>query len=120
MKENSLLSNYQIYVSEISKIMQKVALQEAPLAISSVFREQRRMSGMSTRSTSNIFLPFTKKSRCMQALSYSGPKIWNMLPDEVKNFNDDTLIIENYSNYKTYKLFSKSIKSFALDNIDFI
>ena len=56
----------------------------------------------------------------MQALSYSGPKIWNVLPDEVKNVNDDTSITEINSNYKTYKLFSKSIKLFALDNIDFI
>ena len=120
MKENFLLSNNQICMCETSKVMQKVALQEAPLAISSVFQGQRRERGMNTRSSSNIFLPFTRKSRCMQALSYSGPKIWNRLPDEVKNVHNNVSIMNRNSYYVTYKAFSKNIKCFALDNVDFI
>ena len=120
MKQNMLLSNNQIFKSEISKIMQKVALQEAPLSILSVFQEQRRPGGMNTRSNSNIFIPFSKKSKCMQAMSYSGPKIWNSLPDDIKKLNSDLSSIENQLSFSPYKVFCKSIKSHALSTIEFI
>ena len=57
IKENSLLSNNQIYNCEIAKLIQKVTLHEAPSSISLVFKEQRRIEGMTTRSFSDIFIP---------------------------------------------------------------
>ena len=120
MKEKSLLSNNQIYKSEIAKIMQKVSLQEAPTPILSVFQDQRRIGGMNTRSNSDIFIPSIGKSKCMQALNFSGPKIWNCLPEYVKKEPNNVSLSVNDSQLIPYEAFSKSIKSFALSDIDFI
>ena len=56
----------------------------------------------------------------MQALNYSGPKIWNSLPEYVKKEPRNVLSILDDSELIPYKAFCRGIKSFALSDIDFI
>ena len=77
MKDANLLSNNQIYHSEIAKLYHKLENGTIPECFSQLFENQTRASTIRTRSSPTFFQPFRRIRLTQQAFNYQGPKIWN-------------------------------------------
>ena len=112
MKDSNLLSINQMYHSEISKLYHKLENGTIPDCFTQLFENQIRASNIRTRSSSTHFQPFRRIRLTQQAFNFQGPKIWNSIPSMFK-MNDENCPVEN-------ALFSKNIKEYVINNIDFI
>ena len=118
MKENGLLSVNQIYHLEVAKLMQKLALKSIPSSFNYIFQGQTRSSRTSTRSGTSINQAQSSTEKCAQAIRCSGPKIWNNLPRLIRfsSSPEDEII----NNPIPMNPFTKNMKKFAMNEIDFI
>ena len=131
MNENKILSVNQIFHLEIAKIMQRVTLKTIPVPFTDIFQNQLRTTTMVTRCSSNFFQLFTSFQKCQQSISYTGPKIWNALPLDIKGSPEmdtpnqqDNPSIDNDSLFSPsitpfMKQFKNRMKKFALESLDF-
>ena len=97
-----------------------------------IFDNQLRTTQMITRFSSDFFPSYTSFQKCKQSVSYTGPKIWNGIPIDIKDIpelgisnNLKNCCIEydsiSSSNSKLFiSQFKKRMNKFALDNVDFI
>ena len=112
MKENNLLSVNQIYQIEIAKLMHRVNLNSIP----SPFHGQIR-TDISAKSGSRIIQGHTSTAKCGQSIRCTGPKIWNALPRSLRFLSPDE--IDNLTPVQM-NVFKTKIKTYSIENIDFI
>ena len=112
--------------------MKRVTLKTIPTPFIDIFENQLRTTKMITRFSSDFFPLYTSFQKCKQSISYTGPKIWNSIPIDVKDIpelgisNDlenssieqDSILDLNNKLFITQ--FKKRMKKFSLDNVDFI
>ena len=125
MIDNELLSVNQIFNVEISKLMQRVALDFIPSPFTDIFQNQERLSHITTRSSSNYYQPFMTTKKCQQSINYTGPFIWGSIPSDVKvpltETDFDSAGPSMLSrNARVVKSFTKRMKKYSLQSIDFI
>ena len=129
MIENKILSINQIFHLEISKLMQRVALNFIPSPFTDIFQNQERTLSMTTRSSSSYFQPLMFAQKCHQSISYTGPLTWGIVPSNIKvSLNNADFVISSYQNdalisshkVRLLKTFTKRMKKYSLRNIDFI
>ena len=84
MIENNFLSVNQIYQVETSKIMQKVALGIGPIAFRTLFKKQIKVSEIGSGKISTFIQGSVKSVKCSQSIRFTGPVIWNALPNRIK------------------------------------
>ena len=83
MIKNELLNIQQLYESEIAILMYKFQKRTLPIPIQQLF--QLKPSQIKTRSDSQIISSCFRTTICQQSIKFIGPKIWNTLPQEIKN-----------------------------------
>ena len=130
MISQKLLSVNQIFNLEVGKFMQRLALEIIPIPFLSMFSDQERVSERETRSASIYFQPHTSKSKCKQSIRFTGPLIWNAIPNAVKKSTNEMLDnrvfvrnseqLDRNATWLPTKTFAKKMKAHALQNIDFI
>ena len=119
MKENKLLSVNQIFHVEVAKLMHNVTLESIPKPFLNIFSRQTRLSTTSTRSGTTFLQGPATTAKCDQSISFIGPKIWNSTPREVRFISSENEFIVNNTPLP-FKTFLAKMKTFALENIDFI
>ena len=83
MIENELLNIWQLYKSEIAILMYKFQKRTIPIPIQQLF--QLKPCQIKTRSNSQIISSCFRTTVYQQSIKFIGPKIWNTLPQEIKN-----------------------------------
>ena len=83
MIKNELLNIQQLYESEIAILMYKFQKHTLPIPIQQLF--QLKPCQIKTRSDSQIISSCFRTAICQQSIKFIGPKIWNTLPQEIKN-----------------------------------
>ena len=83
MIKNELLNIQQLYESEIAILMYKFQKRTLPIPIQQLF--QLKPCQIKTRSDSQIISSSFRTTICQQSIKFIGPKIWNTLPQEIKN-----------------------------------
>ena len=83
MIKNELLNIQQLYESEIAILMYKFQKRTLPIPIQQLF--QLKPCQIKTRSDSQIISSCFRTAICQQSIKFIGPKIWNTLPQEIKN-----------------------------------
>ena len=83
MIKNELLYIQQLYESEIAILMYKFQKRTLPIPIRQLF--QLKPCQIKTRNDSQIISSYFKTTVCQQSIKFIGPKIWNSLPQEIKN-----------------------------------
>ena len=85
MIKNELLNiqHQQLYESEIAILMYKFQKRTLPIPIQQLF--QLKPCQIKTRSDSQIISSCFRTTVCQQSIKFIGPKIWNTLPQEIKN-----------------------------------
>ena len=125
MTENKILSVNQIHFTEVAKIMNRVMLGTIPVPFIDVFDNQIRTSTMVTRHASMYYQRTTTLQKCKQAISYTGPFVWNSIPVDVKHDSEvgnssDSDLVDYICSKSTLKRFTRRIKKYALENVAFI
>ena len=72
-----------MYESEIAILMYKFQKRTLPIQIQQLF--QFKPCQIKTRSDSQIISLYFRTTICQQSIKFIGPKIWNTLPQEIKN-----------------------------------
>ena len=116
MKENKLPSVNQIYYLEVAKLMQKYVLRTIPSPINDIFKEQVRTTDIHTRSNISINPGQYRTIKCEQSIRFSGPKVWNELPSQVKFFSNSSFPDVPLP----FPVFKQNMKSFVIMNVEFI
>ena len=119
MKEHNILSVNQIFHLEVSKIMQKHALNSIPSPFLKIFQARIRTSSTSTRSGTTITPAPSSTLKCAQSIRCSGPKIWNNVPKNIRYAPTNSLDFSNL-NPNPLTVFVPKMKEHAIQNIDFI
>ena len=83
MIKNELLNIQQLYESEIAILMYKFQKRTLPFLIQQLF--QLKPYQIKTRSDSQIISLCFRTRVYQQSIKFIGPKIWNTLPQEIKN-----------------------------------
>ena len=83
MIKNELLNIQQLYESEIAILMYKFQKRSLPIPIQQPF--QLKPCQIKTKSDSQIIFSCFRTTICQQSIKFIGPKIWNTLPQEIKN-----------------------------------
>ena len=125
MAEQKMLSVNQIHFTEVAKIMEKVTLDSIPEPFINVFENQTRTSTMVTRNASTYYQRSTIREKCKQAISYTGPFVWNTIPVDVKNNSEfdsfsDRDFVDSTSKKCSLKRFTRRMKKYALESVAFI
>ena len=125
MAEQNMLSVNQIHFTEVAKIMEKVTLDFIPVPFINVFENQTRTSTMVTRNASTYYQRSTIREKCKQAISYTGPFVWNTIPVDVKNNSEfdsssDRDFVDFTSKKCILKRFTRRMKKYALKSVAFI
>ena len=122
MTDKNIMSVNQLYHCEVAKIMHMIAINDAPESLISIFAQQSRFSNMNLRSAS-IYLPALSSTlKGQQCINFTGPSIWNNLPMQIKK--DISRTNENINldetNYFPIKRFVLNMRSYALNDVDYI
>ena len=128
MIDNKILSTNQIYYLEVAKVMKRVNLGLIPAPFIDILQNQVRTSTMVTRRASLYYQRFTALEKCKQAISYSGPFVWNTIPVDVKSHAETDLPIvsvesdsaEKNRKKSCFNKFTKCMKKYALENVAFV
>ena len=91
MKDLKILNIYDRVFLRKSKFMHKVANQITPSYINEMFQMRNQVDDMPfLRSVShnNFIPPKPKKEIFKRSMSYSGPLVWNSLPNDIKQINN--------------------------------
>ena len=75
--------------------MQKHALGTLPAPFTDIHRDQLRLSQIQSRSATQVIQPTARFTKCEQAVRYTGPKVWNNIPNDIKytlNVNGSALM----------------------------
>jgi len=99
MAKNELLTIKQLYDSEIAILMYRFQKNDLPDAFQDIF--QLKTTQMRTRSNSQITPSSFRTKTSQQSIKFIGPKIWNDLPNEIKNS-------------KSLKIFKNKLKSYYI------
>ena len=83
MIKNELLNIQQLYESEIAILMYKFQKSTLPIPIQQLF--QLKPCQIKTRSDSQIISSCFGTTVYQESIKFIGPKIWNTLPQEIKN-----------------------------------
>jgi len=75
-----------------------------PLEFSNIFKI--RSLKVQTRNSSNIIMPSLKNSSSQQLIKFSDPKLWNRIPNDIKNSKSINLLV-----------FRKKMKHYVIANI---
>jgi len=75
-----------LYQFEIAKIMHKIHNNSTNLSKCNLFRKTAKIHTHNTRSNSNTdyFIPRIPTSQAQKSLSFSGTKVWNGIPTQIK------------------------------------
>ena len=128
MNELKMLSVNQIHHLEVAKIMAKTKLGMIPEPFNDILENQTRLSTIVTRRASTYYQRFTTLEKCKQAIGYFGPFVWNSIPVDVKIKSDNNIFITpdvsdsvDFDHKKSnLKQFSKRMKKYSLENVNFI
>ena len=118
MKENNLPSVNQIFHFEIAKLMQKNSLSTIPSPIKDIFNHQVRAANIRTRSNVSINPGLFRTKKFEQSIRFTGPKVWNELPNELRFFSNSSPNSRNIP--LPFFVFRQKMKSFVLTNVAFI
>lgn len=85
-KQLNLLKINELYEHEVAKFMFNFKSNKLPLTFSNYFTKTKTMHNRSTRSSDLdcYFLPRCKTSRLQRSVKFSGVKIWNSLPADIR------------------------------------
>ena len=83
MIKNELLNVEQLYESEIAILMYKFQKRTLPIPIQQLF--QLKPCQIKTRNNSQIISSYFRTTVCRQSIKFIELKIWNTLPQEIKN-----------------------------------
>ena len=83
MIKNELLNIQQLYESEIAILMYKFQKSTLPIPIQQLF--QLKPCQIKTRSDSQIISSCFGTTVYQESIKFIGPKIWNTLPQKIKN-----------------------------------
>ena len=111
MKENNLLSIYQINFIELAIIMYKISSNTYPTTLGTLLKTSAHH--MVTRNRSKFVQSYHRLSTTQCSLSFIGPKVWNLIPLNLKHDVET-------SNYEllSLKKFTKNITTFVTENRD--
>ena len=70
-----------------------------PLFYKTFLSELRRFHNHTTRGFNDLKLPFFKNAICQRLLFYQGPKLWNMLPDNLKLSKSSQIFKRNFKEF---------------------
>ena len=91
-----LLHNYQILVFVHKFVYQRAKL---PIVFSDYFKENKRIHQHDTRQKDNFHQYTVKSETGKRAVKYRGTKLWNSLPDDIKNTLSPTSFKYKLKNY---------------------
>ena len=80
----NLFSVTDMYTLEMGKLMHKFNQNQLPTIFKNLFRPNNTVHSHSTRNRYAYHLPFYSTSVSQQSIQYSGAKVWNALPSDIR------------------------------------
>ena len=93
-KKLGVLKLQDLHKVEVGYLIKRYFINNLPIKIMNFFTSTRSFSARTTRLTSQKFslsIPRFKTVKLQHSLKYVGAKIWNFIPDEIKNLPKSTL-----------------------------
>ena len=80
----NLMSINELYTLETGKFMHKFEHGHLPPIFNDFFCPNKKIYSIHTRKRNSYHIPYFSKSVSQQSIKYSGVKVWNTLPQELK------------------------------------
>ena len=80
----NLLDVNDIFILEMGKFMHNLHYNQLPQVFQELFKINQTVYTIPTRNKDNFYLQFFSKNVAQQSIAYSGIKLWNALPNEIK------------------------------------
>jgi len=85
MYKLSRLNIYDIHSYQIAEFIYAYFNKLLPTSFSNFFHLNKSIHSHYTRSSNNLHCIFSKTDFCARSIKVAGPKLWNSLPDDIKN-----------------------------------
>ena len=81
-----------------AKLMYKTVNQLAPQRLCNIFQFSNNVTSYNLRGSSNgLFIPRPRTKFLKKSFSYSGAKLWNKIPEDIRNSSSYNLFCQNLS-----------------------
>ena len=87
-----------MYTMEMGKLMHKFNQNQLPTIFKNLFRPNNTVYSHSTRNRYAYHLPFCSTSVSQQSIQYSGAKVWNALPSDIRALQSRSSFVTKLKN----------------------
>ena len=89
-KDHNILNLNSLLSQETAKYMYKFIYKQLPVQFDNYFNSVMAINKRSTRASqkkNQLYIPRFRTNRLQRSIKYRGVKVWNDIPNEIKNYN---------------------------------